>query len=97
MAVSSASQRGVSLSSCRCFLSTSMTRYGMPETLTSDRGTQFTSETWALSANSQRASHSDHAYHPQTNSLVELVHHQLKDALYARQAKANWPPIYHGY
>jgi hypothetical protein len=53
-------------------------RFGIPHTITSDRGTQFTS-----SIRSQFSSvlHSSHitttAFHPQSNGMVEQFHHLL--------------------
>jgi transposase InsO family protein len=54
-----------------------ISRYGVPDQITSDRGPQFTSEVWA-------------AYHPQANGLVERFHRQLKEALRSRAAGVNW-------
>ena len=57
-----------------------VTRFGVPATLTSDRGAQFTSSLWAglcslLGINHRQTT----AYHPQSNGLVERFHHRLKD------------------
>ena len=58
--------------------------FGVPSTVTSDRGTQFTSEmfqqlarTWGIKT--IRTS----AYHPEANGLVERLHRRLKEALLA--------------
>jgi hypothetical protein len=66
-------------------------RFGVPSTITSDRGPQFTSAVWAalcslLSINRSTTT----AYHPQSNSIVERFHRRLKDALRARAAGADW-------
>jgi hypothetical protein len=63
-------------------------RFGVPDTITSDRGPQFTSSLWAglLSIKHTQTT----AYHPQSNGLVERFHRPLKDALRARAAGADW-------
>ncbi len=66
-------------------------RFGVPETLTSDRGTQFTSSLWAALCRLLDISHRPTtAYHPQSNGMVERFHRRLKDALRARCAAADW-------
>ena len=66
-------------------------RFGVPATITSDRGAQFTSALWSslcslLSIDHQQTT----AYHPQSNGLVERLHRRLKDALRARMAGHDW-------
>ena len=64
----------------------------MPDTLTSDRGAQFTSAIWAILTTRLGIHHiTTTAYHPQANGLVERFHRQLKDALRARLAASDWP------
>jgi len=66
-------------------------RFGIPETITSDRGAQFTSAVWAALCRLLCISHvQTTAYHPQSNGLVERFHRRLKDALRARGARADW-------
>ena len=66
-------------------------RFGVPETITSDRGAQFTSSLWAALCRLLDISRSSTtAYHPQSNGLVERFHRRLKDALRARCASASW-------
>jgi Reverse transcriptase (RNA-dependent DNA polymerase)/RNase H-like domain found in reverse transcriptase/Integrase core domain/Integrase zinc binding domain len=66
-------------------------RFGVPETITSDRGAQFTSSLWAALCHLLDINHSSTtAYHPQSNGLVERFHRRLKDALRARCAAADW-------
>jgi cleavage and polyadenylation specificity factor subunit 1 len=83
----------ISASSCvEAFLSTWVARFGVPETLTSDRGTQFASASWTSFCNKIGTRHvMTTAYHPQANGLVERSHRQLKDALRAREAGVDWP------
>jgi len=66
-------------------------RFGLPNTITSDRGAQFTSSVWAHLCKMLDITHSSTtAYHPQSNGLVERFHRRLKDALRARAAGAEW-------
>jgi transposase InsO family protein len=66
-------------------------RFGIPHTITSDRGTQFTS-----SIRSQFSSvlHSSHitttAFHPQSNGMVGQFHRRLKDTLRACCSSPDW-------
>jgi len=66
--------------------------FGVPSTLTSDQGRQFTSAVWASMCRLLGEQHiTTTAYHPQSNGMVERTHRQLKDALRARLAGAHWP------
>ena len=68
-----------------------ISRFGVPDDITSDRGPQFTSRLWAefnLLLGVQ--THNTTAYHPQANGLVERFHRQLKAALKARTSGPNW-------
>ena len=67
-------------------------RFGVPETITSDKGAQFTSDVWKVLCNSLGVAHvTTTSYHPQSNGLVERFHRQLKDSLRARLAGSDWP------
>ena len=69
-----------------------ISRFGVPDTITSDRGTQFTSSIWnSLCVLLQIKHRQTTAYHPQANGMVERLHRRLKDALQARGAAATWP------
>ena len=58
--------------------------FGVPKTITSDRGPQFTSSLWAALCRLLGISHSSTtAYHPQSNKMVEQFHRCLKDTLRA--------------
>jgi cleavage and polyadenylation specificity factor subunit 1 len=91
--VEAAPLREVSASACaEALLSTWIARFGVPATLTSDRGAQFTSHLWMKFCKDLGIHHSKTtAYHPQSNGIVERVHRQLKDALHAREAGGEWP------
>ena len=68
-----------------------VSRFGVPATITSDRGAQFTSALWAGLCSLLNIQHSPTtAYHPQSNGLVERFHRRLKDALLSRAAAADW-------
>jgi transposase InsO family protein len=65
--------------------------FGVPKTITSDRGTQFTSNIWSKLYEMLHISHHQTtAYHPESNGAVERLHRRLKDALRARVATATW-------
>ena len=83
---------GTAIRSCaEAFFRGWVSRFGVPEDLTSDRGAQFTSEVWAsLCQRLGVRQHLTTAYHPQANGLVERFHRQLKDALRARLAGVAW-------
>jgi cleavage and polyadenylation specificity factor subunit 1 len=75
----------------RAFIRHWITRFGVPNDVTSDRGPQFTSSLWVelnrlLGITASRTT----AYHPQANGMVERLHRQLKAALRARLQNANW-------
>jgi len=66
-------------------------RFGVPDTITSDRGPQFTSSLWSALCTLLSIRHSPTtAYHPQSNGLVERLHRRLKDSLKARAAGSDW-------
>lgn len=75
----------------RAFISTWVSRYGVPSVLTSDRGAQFTSAVWSsvcLTLGIRRSQTT--SYHPESNGIVERFHRSLKVALRARAAGPNW-------
>jgi transposase InsO family protein len=74
------------------FIATWVTRYGVPATVTTDRGRQFSSAVWSTLCQRLNIQHIETtAYHPQSNGMVERTHRQLKDALRARLAGPRWP------
>jgi len=69
-----------------------VSRFGVPDHLTTNRGAQFTSQLW--SAFTHRLGIRHHlttAFHSQSNGMEERVHHQIKDALGACTASDDWP------
>jgi hypothetical protein len=68
-----------------------ISRFGVPETITSDRRPQFTSNLWFKLWEMLHISHKQTtAYHPESNGAVERLHCRLKDALRASAAAATW-------
>ena len=58
--------------------------YGVPASITTDRGSQFLSAAWAqLMATWGIKSHTTTAYHPEANGMVERLHRRLKEAILA--------------
>jgi transposase InsO family protein len=69
-----------------------ITRFGVPEQITSDRGRQFCSSLWdALTHRLGVKMRFTTPYHPQSNGAVERFHRRLKDSLRARLAGGDWP------
>ena len=69
-----------------------VSRFGVPASITTDRGVQFTSAVWTILCQRLCIQHcTTTAYHPQSNGVVERFHRQLKDALRARLAAADRP------
>ncbi len=63
----------------------------MPGTITSDRGLQFTSNVRSQLGKMLHITHRQTTtHHPESNSVVERLHHHLKDALCVRIAVATW-------
>lgn len=76
------------------FFSAWISRFGVPSTITSDRGPQFVSAIWSSICSRLGITRSTTtAYHPQSNGMVERFHRQLKASLRARLASSDW--IFH--
>jgi Integrase core domain/Integrase zinc binding domain len=68
-----------------------ISRFGVPDVVTTDRGPQFTSAMWACLASKLGFKHVlTSSYHPQSNGMVERLHRQIKDALRARACGNLW-------
>ena len=58
--------------------------YGVPEVLTTDRGSQFTSAIWTQLLKTWGVKHiTTTAYHPESNGMVERLHRRLKESIIA--------------
>ena len=80
-----------SQSCCRAFILNWLPCFGIPDTIVTDRGSQFIGGAWKeLMLSLGVTSLSTTAYHPQCNGLVERMHCQLKGAIRARLTSANW-------
>ena len=82
----------ISSESCvKAFISTWVSRFGVPAVLTSDRGSQFTSSVWTGVCSTLGISTSTTtSFHPQSNGMVERFHRSLKSSLRARLANSDW-------
>ncbi|GFS01734.1 Pol polyprotein [Elysia marginata] len=68
-----------------------ISRFGIPEDISSDRGSQFTSALWTEIAKRLGVKvHRTTAFHPQANGMVKRFHRTLKAALKARLTGNNW-------
>ena len=75
----------------RVFIETWISRFGVPSTLTSDRGAQFTSSLWSRVCGLLGIDHVlTTSYHPQSNGMVERFHRSLKTALRSQQNPSSW-------
>ena len=68
-----------------------ISRFSIPEDISSDRGSQFTSALWTEIAKHLGVKvHRTTAFHPQANGMVERFNRSLKTALKARLTGNNW-------
>ena len=75
----------------QAFISGWVSRFGIPATITTDRGRQFESVLWTelmhlLGSSRLRTT----AYHPMANGLVERFHRQIKSSLKACHTPTHW-------
>ena len=65
--------------------------FGLPEQMTSDSGSVFTSDIWSSLVKLLGVNlHYTTAYHPQANGMVERFHRTLKASLTARCSGNDW-------
>jgi len=68
-----------------------ISRFGVPEDITSDRGSAFTSQLWAALGELMGTTiHHTTAYNPAANGMAERTHRTLKSALMARCTGPDW-------
>ena len=68
-----------------------ISRFGVPDLITSDRGPQFSSAVWSAVCEFLNIKHvMTTAYHPQSNGMLERFHRRLKTALRARSSSPAW-------
>ena len=79
------------MSCATALLNAWVSRFGLPEQMTSDRGSVFTSDIWSSLAKLLGVNlHYTTAYHPQANGMVERFHRTLKASLTARCSGNDW-------
>jgi len=75
----------------RVLIDTWISRYGVPSTITSDRGAQFTASLWSKICSLLGINHIlTTSYHPQSNGMVERFHRSLKTSLRAQMEPSSW-------
>ncbi|XP_066978975.1 uncharacterized protein [Macrobrachium rosenbergii] len=73
------------------FLSSWVSRFGVPDSITTDKGPAFLSELWvSFACLMGTILHSTTAYNPAVNGVVERVHRSLKAALMACCTDERW-------
>ena len=77
--------------SCVNALTAWVSRFGLPDTITSDRGTNFTSNLWSAVTRNLGIQHrTTTSYNPEANGLVERFHRSLKASLMSRCTDSTW-------
>ena len=78
-------------SCARAFLTDWVSIFGVPDHITSDRGSVFVSDLWkSLAALMGSQVHCTTAYNPESNGMIERFHRSLKQSLTARCSTCDW-------
>ncbi|XP_066965685.1 uncharacterized protein [Macrobrachium rosenbergii] len=84
-------QEATASACAEALLSSWVSRFGVPDRITTDRGPAFLSELWsALAQLLGTTHHTTTAYNPAANGLVERFHRSLKATLMARCTAEDW-------
>ncbi|XP_066969231.1 uncharacterized protein [Macrobrachium rosenbergii] len=84
-------QQATASACAEALLSSWISRFGVPDHITTDRGPAFLSELWSTLAWPQGTTHhTTTAYNPAANGLVERFHRSLKASLMARCTAEDW-------
>ncbi|XP_066965454.1 igE-binding protein-like [Macrobrachium rosenbergii] len=84
-------QEATASACAEALLSSWISRFGVPDHITTDRGPAFLSELWsALARLPGTTHHTTTAYYPAANGLVERFHRSLKASLMARCTAEDW-------
>ena len=76
------------------FASGWIARFGVPSTISTDRGCQFESRLWAQLLQLMGCKHlRTTAYHPIANGIIERFHCQLKAAIKAHDTATHWTKL----
>ena len=83
--------RTQSATSCLKYVLQWISRYGLPESIVTDRGTNFTSDLWheVITKLGIKLQHVT-AYNPEANGIIERFHRTLKTALASSTVEADW-------
>ena len=73
------------------FATSWIVRFGVPSTISSDRGRQFESQLWTSLMQLLGCKHlQTTSYHPITNGIIERFHRQLKSSLRGHTPTVHW-------
>ena len=73
------------------FLRAWVSRYGVPVTVVTDQGGQFTGSLWATLCTKLSIHHGvTSSFHPEANGLIERMHRRLKPSLRAKCQSSSW-------